>query len=401
MRFSLNWLKKYLDTNLSIYELANKMTAIGLEVESVAAPEKIFEKFQLAEIEKVEDHPNADRLHLCTVRNKDGKTRRIVCGAYNVRVGLKTVLALEGAYIPGKNFVLKKNKIRGIVSEGMMCSREELCMPPKEPDGIIDLGDHISLDDNIGDVLGYDGGIFDVSITPNRGDCFSVKGIARDLAAAGAGIFIEHEISDCHTKFDFPLNIVCDYNNEVANYAPMMSFRVIRNIHNQESPEWLKRALQIAGINSISLIVDLANWYMIDSGRPLHIYDLDKIEGNFHIRFAKHLEDFVDLKKNAYELRTDMLIAADDNDPLCVLGIIGGDKIACSLDTKNILIESALFDQICISKTGNTIDLMSDARMRNERGIDKASCNVGLEAISNLILFFIFKRFMWMQNELE
>lgn len=386
MRFSFNWLKKYLDTQLNLQQISDKLTSIGLEVEEVIDPAKIFAGFKLVEIIKIEDHPNADKLHLCTVRDSEDKQCRIVCGAQNVRVGLKTVLAMEGAYIPEGQFHLKKSKIRGVVSEGMMCSREELKLPKKEEDGIIDLPADTDLSASVGDILGYEGGIIDISLTPDRGDCFGVKGIARDLAAAGAGKFVEPSSVICKASEEFPFDIQLDPSPLVQHYMPMAAFRVIRNIKNGESPEWLKNQLQIAGINSISYIVDLANWMMVDSGRPFHIYDLDKIEGNFQIRFARDKEEFIDLKDVKHELRDDMLVPADDNSVLCVFGVMGSKKTACTAETKNILIESALFDPIFISKTGTFLNIISDSRTRFERGIDKNSCKSGIETVTRMIL---------------
>lgn len=385
MRFSLNWLKKYIDASLDLQQISEKMTSIGLEVEEVLDPAIIFKNFKLVEIVKIENHPDADKLHLCTVKDAKGEMLRIVCGAQNVRVGLKTILAMEGAFIPEGKFFLKKSKIRGVVSEGMMCSREELCLPHKEEDGIIDLPKDVKLETSVGDVLGYEGGIIDVSLTPDRGDCFSVKGIARDLAAAGAGKFIESEDIHCKSSEAFPLKIRVSQSPTLEKYVPHAAFRVIRNVQNSESPDWLKNALMVAGINSISLLVDLTNWLMIDSGRPLHIYDLDKIEGDFHIRLAKEKEEFVDLTGGKHALRDDIIVPTDDKDVLCVFGVMGSKKTACTMDTKNILIESALFDPVFIFKTGSFLNIVSDSRTRFERGIDTNSCVSGLESITKLI----------------
>lgn len=385
MRFSFNWLKKHLNTRLNLSQLSDKLTSIGLEVEEVQDPAKIFDRFKLVEILQIEDHPNADKLHLCTVQDANGNRCRIVCGAKNVRVGLKTVLAMEGAYIPEGQFYLRKSKIRGVTSEGMMCSWRELGLPETGEDGIIDLPKETDLNSDVGDVLGYEGGIIDVSLTPDRGDCFCVKGIARDLAAAGAGEFIEFEDIICKSDETFPLNIQLDSSPLVYRHVPVAAFRVIRDVKNAESPDWLKNELRIAGINSVSLIVDLANWLMIDSGRPFHIYDLDRIEGNFQIRFAHDKEEFIDLKEVKHELRDDMLVPADDHSVLCVFGVMGSKKTACTMDTKNILIESALFDPVFISKTGAFLNIVSDSRTRFERGIDKSSCKSGIEALTKLI----------------
>ncbi|MCR5225017.1 MAG: phenylalanine--tRNA ligase subunit beta [Alphaproteobacteria bacterium] len=385
MRFSFDWLKKHLDTNLSINQIADRLTSIGLEVEEVVNPSEIFKNFRLAQIKTAEKHPDADKLQVCKVVDGDGREYQIVCGAKNARAGLKTVLATPGAVIPASGDVLKKNKLRGAVSEGMMCSYHELAIPSKD-DGIIELDPNTDLSLSVGEALNYGGGFIDVSVTPNRGDCFSVKGIARDLAAAEAGSFVKPSCVKNDAAFKFPIEIDCMRSDACQQYAPVIAFRMIRGVKNAESPDWLKSDLQAAGLNSVSLIVDLANWMMLDSGRPLHIYDADKIDGVLSVRFAKPKEEFIDLKGNRYELRQDMLVSADNKGVLCLMGVMGSDRAACTMETKNILIESALFDPIFISKTGTFLNILSDSRTRFERGIDRASAVSGLEAATKLLL---------------
>ena len=385
MRFTYNWLKNYLSTELSANQIAEKLTSIGLEVESFEDPSVVFDKFKLAQIESTERHPNADRLKVCEVIDSDGKKYHIVCGAPNARAGLKTILALPGAFIPGSGVILKKSKIRGIDSEGMMCSHGELALPDaSDSHGIIEIDPETNLSASIGEILGYEGGIFDVSITPNRGDCFSVKGIARDLAAAGAGTLIESEQVTCKCAFDFPLNIQKDYG--IHDYAPFIALRVIRGIKNGESPTWLKQCLKAAGMNSISTIVDLSNLWLVDRGRPLHVYDLNKIEGDISIRFAKHKEKFIDIKGNEHILQGDMLVTTDSKDILCLMGVMGNAKAACDENTTDILIESAFFDPIYVSKVGGFLNITSDSRTRFERGIDRESCIPELENVTKTII---------------
>lgn len=385
MKFSFNWLKRHLDTKLNIAQIAERLTSIGLEVESLEDPAEIFKNFCLVQIKSAEKHPDADKLKVCKVVDGKQNEFQIVCGAKNARVGLKTVLARPGAVIPASGDVLKKNKLRGVVSEGMMCSFQELAIPSNE-DGIIELPEDIDLSTSVDNALNCGGGCIDVSLTPNRGDCFCVKGIARDLAAAGAGSFIETEVIQNKSAFEFPLRIDYRQNDACNQYASIIAFRVIRDVANLESPDWLKADLQSAGINSISLVVDLANWVMIDSGRPLHIYDADKIEGSLSVRFARSKEEFVDIKDKIHNLRQDMLVSADEKGPLCLMGVMGGKRAACSSETKNILIESAIFDPIFISKTGTFLNILSDSRTRFERGIDRASSLPGLEYITKLII---------------
>lgn len=384
MRFSLNWLKRHIETDLSIYKLAEKLTAIGLEVDAIEDPEKIFINFKLVRIEYAEKHPNADKLQICTVVDVNNKKYRVVCGAKNVRDGLKTVMAMPGAIIPSTGEVLKRGKIRGEESEGMLCSFGELALPEKS-DGIIELDDDVFLGTPVGDLFGYDGGILDVAVTPNRGDCFSVKGIARDLAAAGVGYLENETVASCSSVTSCDVKINYLINEAVSSYAPFMLFRAVRGIKNtDESPAWLQTNLRIANQSSISRVVDLANWWMFDTGKPLHIYDLNKIDGEISIRFAKNNENFIDIKGISRKLREDMLVCADEKDVLCLLGVIGGKKAACTKDTTDILIESALFDPIFVFKTGNFLNINSDSRARFERGIDRSTlCPDG---ITNLIL---------------
>lgn len=387
MRFSFNWLKKYLETEQSIAQVAESLTAIGLEVDNLLDPEVAFKNFKLVKIEKAERHPNADRLQICSVVDGEGNHHQIVCGAPNAREGLIAILAMPGAIIPASNEILKKSKIRGVESQGMMCSFDELAIEAEnECDGIIEVPEGTDLKTSVADVLGFDGGIFDVSITPNRGDCFSVKGIARDLAAYGVGKFVENQPKPC--KVDPKISMNIDYEDEaVFNYAPQMSFRVIRGLKNGESPKWLKDSLKNAGLNSISAVVDIANYCMIDCGSPFQIYDLDKVEGKFNIRFSYKNERFSDFKGEQYSLNSSILISEDDNhEPLCLLGIKSGEQITCDENTKNILIESAYFKPECIARTGIYLDAISDSRTRFERGIDRDNCIDALEQVSSMIL---------------
>ncbi|MDR2724028.1 MAG: phenylalanine--tRNA ligase subunit beta [Holosporaceae bacterium] len=385
MRFSFDWLKRYLSTDLDVKMISDKLTSIGLEVEHIEDPAVIFKNFKLVRVKDAQKHPQADKLKVCIVEDADGNESHIVCGAKNVCEGLKTILAMPGAKILSSGEILKKSKIRGIVSEGMMCSHEELGLS-SDRDGIIEVEPDIGLSTPVDEVLGYGKGIFEISVTPNRGDCLSIKGIARDLAATGVGKFLMPEEVICPVSFKFPINITYENSESCRQYAPIMAFRVIRGVRNGKSPRWLKLKLQSAGLNSISTLVDLSNFWMMDSGRPTHIYDLKKIKGNISIRFARNKEVFEDIKGNEHKLLTDMLISADEESPLCLLGVMGGKKIACNDDTTDILIESGLFDQIFISKTGTILNLNSDSRIRFERNIDKNSCISGLEGITQLIL---------------
>ena len=385
MRFTFNWLKSFLSTDLSINQIADKLTSIGLEVDSLKDPELVFQNFQIVQIVNSEPHPNADKLKVCIVCNDSGEEKQIVCGASNARTGLKTILAIPGATIPSYGTVIKKTKLRNVESDGMLCSKSELGIQSDE-DGIVELADSTDLSASIGDVLGYDGGILDVSITPNRGDCFSIKGIARDLAVAGAGKFLLPHDVIYKNSFDFPIKVGYEQSDACKTYAPVIAFRVIRGIKNGESPDWLKTKIKATGMNSISTIVDLANLWMLERGRPFHMYDLNKINGDLVIRSAKNREKFVDIKGDEHILHGDMLIAADEKDPLCLLGIIGSAKAVCDENTTDILIESALFDPISIACTGAFLNIITEARSRFERCIDKDSCVPELENVTKAII---------------
>ncbi|MDR3151700.1 MAG: hypothetical protein LBT67_02490, partial [Holosporaceae bacterium] len=306
MRFTFGWLKRHLSTDWSAQRIAERLTSIGLEVDGLLDPDIVFKNFKLVRVERVEHHPNADRLKICIVSDDDGQKAQIVCGAKNVREGLIGVLALPGAIIPNSGEQLSKSKIRGVESNGMLCSYEELSIP-SENDGIIDLGTDINLSTSVGDSLGLQGGVFDVAVTPNRGDCFSVKGIARDLAAAGAGTFLVADDEYHRSSFAFPLKISYENSNACCCYAPVMAFRIIRDLENGSSPSPLQSLFRSVGMNSISSVVDLSNFLMMDSGRPIHIYDLDKIDGQLSIRFAKNREKFIDIKGKEHILQQDML----------------------------------------------------------------------------------------------
>ena len=384
MRFSFDWLKRHLITSKTIDEIADILTFLGLEVEEVVNPEKIFKGFVIASVSNVEKHPNADKLRTCIATLADGSQKHIVCGASNLREGLKVVLALPGAVIPASGTVLKKSKIRGVPSEGMLCSLEELGLAA-ESEGIIELPDDISLSESIANALNLGGGILDISLTPNRGDCFCVRGIARDLAAAGAGELTETPIVFVNAQDEFNAEISID-DDDVEKAAPLFAFRTISGVKNGQSPLWVQNFLKSANMKPISAVVDLANFVMLDIGRPFHVYDLDKIKNKLHIRYAQDGEVFSDLQGKNHKLSSDTLASFSGDDVLCILGIMGSDKCACDENTTNILLESASFDQVYLSTIGNKYNIVSDSRTRFERGVDPMWSIPGLDNVSSLIL---------------
>lgn len=384
MRFSFDWLKRHLNTSKTIDEIADTLTFLGLEVEEVVNPDKIFKNFVIASVGNVQKHPNADKLRTCIATLADGSQKHIVCGASNLREGLKVVLALPGAVIPSSGTVLKKSKIRSVPSEGMLCSLEELGLAA-ESEGIIELPEDISLSESVANALNFGEGILDVSLTPNRGDCFCVRGIARDLAAAGAGELIDLPAVNVNAQDECGAKISIE-DVDVEKSAPFFAFRTISGVKNGQSPLWIQNLLKSANMKPISAVVDLANFVMLDIGRPFHVYDLDKINNQLQIRHAQEGEVFSDLQGKDHKMSSDTIITYNNGDILCILGIMGSDKCACDADTTNILLESALFDQVYMSTIGNKYNIVSDARTRFERGVDPDLSITGLDKVSDLIL---------------
>lgn len=381
MRFSFDWLKRHLKTDKSISEIAAALTRLGLEVDSIVDANDVLRGFVLARVDNVQKHPNADKLRTCTATLADGSKRHIVCGAQNLKNGLTVVLALPGAVIPSSGDVLKCNKIRGITSEGMICSLEELGMA-KCSDGILELPGDTDISSSVAEVIGYSS-ILDISITPNRGDCFCVRGVARDLAAAGCGELIalqQHAIEHLE-QFKAKISV-----GNVFGDMPYAVYRTITGVKNQKSPDWLRPLLQSANIRSVSAVVDFANFLMLDIGCPFHIYDLGKIKGEMQIQHAGSGREFSDLQSNSYELSSDTLIASCGTDVLCVLGIIGSNTCACDENTTDILIECAMFSQPYIFGVGTKYNVQSEARVRFERGIDSEIGSVALDKLTGYIL---------------
>ncbi len=365
MRLSLTTLKKYLNTDASTQEIADRLTAIGLEVEEVEDLAARLEGFIVGEIRAVEQHPNADRLHV--LRVFDGKQDlQIVCGAPNVRVGLKSILALPGCLIPKFNEKLEVGKIRGLDSNGMMCAEDELLLG-EDHDGIIELSTDLPAGTPAAEALNADV-VLDLNITPNRPDCYGVKGVARDLAAAGLGTFMDSPIPEIKGAFTSPIGV------KVADETcPIYTGRYIRNVKNGPSPEWMQKALIAAGLRPISALVDLTNYLNIAECRPLHVFDADKLVGNITARPAKEGEKLVALDDKEYTLSPEVCVIADDKSAQSIAGVMGGVDTAVSAETKNVFLESAYFVPAKIAKSGILTGAQSDSRTRYERGIDPAS----------------------------
>jgi phenylalanyl-tRNA synthetase beta chain len=385
MKFTLDWLKDHLETEKDLDTIVDTLTNIGLEIESVEDKSKTFNDFTVAEVIKAEQHPDADRLRVCSVKTIDG-VFQVVCGAPNARTGMKGIFAPENSFIPGTGIRLKKSKIRGVESCGMLVSEKEMDISD-EHDGIIEVEAKYNLGDKFIDVFNLNDPVIEINITPNRGDCLSVRGIARDLAAAGLGKLKENTlINNIAGTFESPVKWEKDFKGDEEYICPGVAGRYFKNVVNKESPLWLQQRLKAIGLRPISALVDITNYITYDLGRPLHVYDADKIKGNLKMRFAKEKETCLTLDEAKYECRTDMIVIADNDKLHGIGGVMGGLDSGCSLDTKNVFLEVALFDPISVTKAGRYLKLQSDARYRFERGIDSSSIDWGVQAATKMII---------------
>ena len=380
MKFTLNWLKDHLDTKKSEQQISDTLNKIGLEVESIQPIKDHLSDFLVAKIVKVEKHPNADRLKVCDV-DIGNQNIKVVCGAPNAQEGLLTIYAPPGSTIPKNNIKLEISKIRGITSQGMLCSESELNLSD-ESNGIISLEDKFKKRIGKSYFNSNKENTFELSITPNRPDCLGIRGIARDLAAAGVGKIkpLKRKKLKQNNK---KINIVIKKTKNQS--CSIFGSCLITNIKNQESPKWLKDRLSAVGLRPISAVVDITNYIMLDLNRPLHAYDLDKINKKIIVRESKKNEKLSALDNKDYNLSDGMCVIADEDGPLGLGGIIGGTTTSTELSTKNILIESAYFDPSITRKTSNLLNLNSDAKYRFERGIDPSSIEDGLQKAAEMI----------------
>ena len=386
MKFSLSWISKHIEFEpyITIENISNSLTGLGLEVESITDLSKGLEDFIVAQILEVTQHPNADRLNICKVEL--GKSQvSVVCGASNVKKNLKVVFAPIGATIPSNKLVLKKKDIRGITGEGMLCSMEELCLGEKS-NGIIELPNDAPVGIVYADWAGLSDPIFEIGLTPNRGDCASVLGIARELAAIGLGKLKDKSNNNIKGTYKSPIqwSINLDTKNKTAcSYVKGRHFKGLKNI---ESPEWLKKRLLSIGLKPISSLVDLTNFINFDLGRPLHVFDANKLKGNLCIKMGKEGEKILALDGKSYDLNEDILIIADDNSPVSIAGVMGGNDSSCDENTTEIFLESAYFNPKNIAVSGRKLNILSDARYRFERGVDPYYVDEGINIMTNLVL---------------
>jgi phenylalanyl-tRNA synthetase beta chain len=380
MKFTLSWLKEHLDTAASIDKISTTLTAIGLEVDDITNHAEALAAFTVAEILEAEKHPDADKLRVCKVKAHDGE-RTVVCGAPNARKGIKVALADIGVTIPNGGFQIKKSKIRGIESCGMLCSADELGLDG-DAAGIIELPADAKIGTAIAPYLGVDDVVFDIAITPNRGDSLGVYGIARDLAAAGLGTLKpitanSFKTSGKQTKVNVKLH---------SDACPYFVSRTITNITNGASPDWLQQRLKSVGLRSISALVDITNYMTIAYGRPLHVYDANRLKGDIVVRDSKDGESLEALNDKAYTLPAGLCVITDDSGVIGLGGVVGGTSTGCEEDTVNVVLESAWFNPVAIATTGRSLQIDSDARYRFERTVDPEFTATGANIATQLII---------------
>ena len=382
MKFTLSWLKQHLETNSDIETILKKLTNIGLEVESSYNPSEALNGFIAAKIISTKPHPDADRLQLCLI-DTGTEEIEIVCGAKNAKEGLTTIYAPVGSTIPASGMKLKKAKIRGIESSGMLCSEKELNLGD-DSEGITELSDQISPGTSISKALDINDTYVEIAITPNRPDCLGIRGIARDLAAAGLGELIkEKQIKISTSKENLPVFIDTENNFEGCT---IFAGRLIKNITNNQSPDWLVKRLESIGIKSINCLVDITNFINFDRGRPLHVYDANKINNKIGARDAKVGEKILALDGKDYELEPGICVIADNEKVLGIGGIMGGNESGSTIETNDVFIESAYFDPIKTALSGRALNIISDSRYRFERGVDPEYVIEGLNLATQMIL---------------
>ena len=386
MIFNIEWLKEYLNTTKTPNEICKKLNEIGLEVENDLPNENIFDKIVVAEILECENHPDSDHLHVCKVF--DGKeTYQIVCGAPNARKGIKVALALIGAYIPNGDFKIKKSKIRGVDSCGMMCSEREMGIGNNH-DGIMELPNDCKLGELwVKEYKALEKLPIELSITPNRGDATSVYGIARDLSAGGFGELIDIKSNLENTKKNIKETIKNSHSIEVKIDNCKYFCREIKSLNvNVKTPTYILKRNAINGCGDNGVIVNILNYIMFSYGQPMHSYDADKIGKKIIIDYAKK-NTFKTLKGEEIEFNKEkILMVSDENNDLCIAGIMGGDDCKTTETTKNILLESAYFPTTPITISGQELKIVSDARFRYERGINPDLTEKMLDLATNMIL---------------
>ncbi|WP_426438206.1 phenylalanine--tRNA ligase subunit beta [Bradyrhizobium genosp. P] len=382
MKFTLSWLKDHLETDEPLEKLADKLTMIGLEVENIEDKAKQLAPFTIARVISAEQHPNADRLRVCMVDTGDGGAPvQVVCGAPNARAGLISVFSPPGTYIPGKDITLGVGTIRGVESRGMLCSAAELQIS-EDHDGIMELPADAPIGKGYADWAALGDPVIEINLTPNRQDCTGVHGIARDLSAADMGRFKDPAIRPIKGEFPCPVQVTV----EDAALCPGFALRLVRGVKNGPSPEWLQKRLTSIGLRPINALVDITNFVTYDRARPLHVFDAKKVKGNLRVRRAKDGETLLALDGRTYTLDSSVCVISDEHGVESLAGIMGGEASGCDESTTDVLIESALWNEINVAQSGRKLGINSDARYRFERGVDPAFMVPGLELATKLVL---------------
>ncbi len=386
MKFTLDWLKDHLDTDATPERIGEALTMIGLEVEGIEDQGRALRDFVVAYVVSAEQHPNADRLRVCKVDAGTGEIIDVVCGAPNARTGMKSVFAFAGTYIPGKDVVLQKGVIRGAPSNGMLCSAMELQLSD-DHEGIIELPDDAPVGTPYVEYAGLNGVVFDISITPNRGDAAGVAGIARDLAAYGLGTLRTPPTEPVPAEAGpGPVGVSLDFAEGEPKACRMFAGRLIAGVRNGPSPEWLQARLRAIGLRPISALVDVTNYITHDRGRPLHVFDADRLTGNISARMARPGETVAALDGKTYTLDPSVCVIADEAGALGIAGIIGGEASGSTEATTNVFLESAWFEPQVVAAAGRKLGIVSDARYRFERTVDPESVLPGIELATRLII---------------
>ncbi|MDF1736541.1 MAG: phenylalanine--tRNA ligase subunit beta [Minwuia sp.] len=384
MKLTLGWLKDHLETDATLEQVLEKLTAIGLEVESVTDRAAELADYTTAHVVEAVPHPDADRLRVCKVDTGSG-IEQVVCGAPNARTGMKGVFARSGLTIPGTGLTLKPTKIRGVESNGMLVSEREMGLS-NEHDGIIELAADAPVGVPFAGVVGLDDPVIEVAITPNRQECLGIHGIARDLAAAGLGMLKPFDCTPVGGAFPSPIGVRFTFDDPAtADACPVFHGCHVRGVKNGPSPEWMQRRLKAIGLRPISTLVDITNFVTYDLGRPLHVFDADKVQGDIQVRLGRKGESFVALDDKTYEMAGTECVIADDSGAHGFGGVMGGAANGCTPETVNVFIESAWFDPVRTAQTGRRHGIDSDARYRFERGVDPESVAWGIHVAARLV----------------
>lgn len=389
MKLTLSWLKEHLETDADLATLTEAMTALGLEVDGVVDRGAALAPFTVAYVKSAEQHPNADKLKLCMVETAQGEIQ-VVCGAPNARTGMKGVFAPVGTHIPGTGIDLKPGVIRGVESNGMLCSERELGLSD-DHEGIIDLerydgGLEAPIGQPFAALIGADDPVIEIGLTPDRADCAGVRGIARDLAAKGLGRLKPLNAAPVAGRFRSPLSVRIDPDAAEAAACPLFVGRYIKGVRNGPSPRWLQDRLRAVGLRPISALVDITNFFTLDRARPLHVFDADKLDQGIIVRFARDGETLAALNDKTYTLADGMTAICDHRGVAGLGGVIGGEETGCTEATANVFVESALFDPRRTASTGRALQIDSDARYRFERGVDPESAQIGMEQATRMIV---------------